>query len=586
MNSKKDLTTTFRRLADLRKEVATLPTEQALDRILAAKEPAALVHSFPPQDLHLLVHDIGLANALPVLRLASKRQWEYFLDVEGWHRDRMDLDAITLWAHLLLSADPVRMTRWVNSEKVEFFEYYLFKNIRVVLREHDQDPSDFGEGYFTLDGTFYIHILDHPEEIPTKDEPSKQTFGQTRRQLITDLLKRLADEDPVRFHQILIEAMHVIPAEVEEAAFRRRNVRMAENGFLPFDEAVGIYQPLKMEDIKNRPASPQEFRSSVDARQSVMRFAGRLADRQNLVIQALENFDSETERLSAEMELAGLTNRLIVADQKQVRDRADLKQAVRKACGYIRIGLCGLTAVDGDPSPDLKRSAAMMAKYSLPSLFQLGFGYALHLKWRVDQWYRQSWVRGQGLALTFLGEAWMGVLGGLLLKKPLYFDESLQDQRYREFASMDDIVHTEAILDRIIAMDTFLNRIGIDLDRQYPAEVFLTYKNLLLTLWGRRCLDLSNEVSPIELSLFRSFYTDQLFESPQTKQADEANKIRKSAKQLFLDWLISRSGFSETKIMAQIGPTLDELFSEIEKELGRVEHENIDPRFVSLFLLK
>ena len=36
----------------------------------------------------------------------------------------------------------------------------------------------------------------------------------------------------------------VIPAEAEEEAFRQRNVRLAEKGLLPFEEAVGIYQPL------------------------------------------------------------------------------------------------------------------------------------------------------------------------------------------------------------------------------------------------------------------------------------------------------------------------------------------------------
>ncbi len=358
MNRNKNLTIKLRRMADIRKEMATLPAEKALDRILSAGEPAALVHSFPAQDLHLLVHDIGLESALPILKLASNRQWEYFLDVEGWHRDRMDLDAITYWAHLLLLADPTRMTHWVGNDKIEFFEFYLFKNIKVVLREHDQDPSDFGDGFFTLDGMFYINILDHPaDRLSEGDEAGKHAFGQMRQRLINDLLNHLADEDTVRFHQILLEAIHVIPAEVEEEAYRQRNIRMAENGFLPFDEAVGIYQSLTVQDLKNRTASHREFRPSVGTRQPVMHFTTRLADGQDPVIKALEKIDSEPKRLSAEMELAGLANRLIVADQKLVRDRVDLKQAVQKACGYIRIGLAALAADIGDPSPDSKKDS-------------------------------------------------------------------------------------------------------------------------------------------------------------------------------------------------------------------------------------
>ena len=66
MDSKNTLEKTVRHLAETRKQIATLPAEKAIDRILSAPEPAALVHSFPEQDLHLLIHDIGIVDALPI----------------------------------------------------------------------------------------------------------------------------------------------------------------------------------------------------------------------------------------------------------------------------------------------------------------------------------------------------------------------------------------------------------------------------------------------------------------------------------------------------------------------------------------
>ena len=80
-----------------RAAIIALPPEKALERILDAAEPAALVHSFPEQDLHFLIHDIGDQDALPLLSLASDRQWEYFLDMETWDRDRIDIAAAEKW---------------------------------------------------------------------------------------------------------------------------------------------------------------------------------------------------------------------------------------------------------------------------------------------------------------------------------------------------------------------------------------------------------------------------------------------------------------------------------------------------------
>ncbi len=586
MEENNPLEKTIRHLADVRKEMAALPPEKALDRILSATQPMPLVHSFPEQDLYLLVHDIGIQDALPILKLASNRQWEYFFDVEVWDRDRIDLNAVTKWAELFLTADPYRMTRWVSYDKVIFFEYYLFKNIRVVVREHDQDPSEIGDDYFTFDGIFYIRILDNPVPSPVvegEDGQAPEVDDETRRRVVTQLLKRLADEDLVRFHQILLEAMHVISAEIEEAQYREQNIRMAEKGFLPFDEAIGVYQPLSIEDLRGE-SLRHEYRPSVDLKLPAAQFAVRLGDDNSPVIRALEVVDTHAHRLQMEVELAGLTNRLIMADHKPVRDRADLRRAVQKACGYINIGLAALAEEAGESTLKAKKSAALMVQHSLPSLFRLGFGHALRLKWQADRWFHDSWFREQGLALTFWGEAWMGILGGLLIKKPLFYDRDLAGQHYREFAHMQEIDATRAALSRIIAMDRFLSRLTIDFD--FPADAFITYKNLLLTLWVRESLGLSQTIEPIDLSVFRPFFSDQLFAPRPSGPSLAPASIRLSAKQSFMSWLVDWSDLSENKIMSRIGPTLDDLFAEIEGELGRVRSKHIDPRFISLFLLK
>jgi hypothetical protein len=577
---------TIYHLAEIRGEVATLPPEEALDRILSAPEPVALVHSFPEQDLYLLVHDIGIADALPILKLASNRQWEYFFDAEVWERDRIDLNAVTRWAHLFLTTDPSRMTRWVSYEKIIFFEYYLYKNIRVVVREHDQDPAELGDDFFTFDDVFYIRILDDPMASTGVAEDAGQKGAkddEERRWVLTQMLKRLAEEDSVRFNQILLEAMHVITTEIEEERFRQRNIRMAEKGFLPFDEAIAVYQPLSPEDVKTQLLA-REYRPPVDSNLPVARLAVRLGDDQSPVIRALEVFDTDAHRLQAEVELVGLSNRLIVADHKPVREPADLRYTVQKACGYISIGLTGLAAEDGDPAPDARKSAAMMVQYSLPTLFRLGFGYALRLKWRADRWHPKSWFRRQGLALTFWDETWMGVLGGLLIKKPLCFDKNLTDQHYREFAAMDEIIESGKALDRIIALDRFFA--DLDIDPQNSSDTFLTYKNLLLSLWARDCLGLSPTVEAIELSAFRSFYADHLFSLRPSGRPEGPVSIRLNAKQSFLKWLIDQSGLTENEIMSRVGVTLDDLFAEVESELGNVRPAHIDPRFVSLFILR
>jgi hypothetical protein len=87
-----------------------------MDRILEDPQPVALVHSFPEQDFYFLIHDIGVGDSLPLLALASNRQWEHIVDLEVWRKDQIDIESVSRWLSLLLEADPKRFIRWFLEE--------------------------------------------------------------------------------------------------------------------------------------------------------------------------------------------------------------------------------------------------------------------------------------------------------------------------------------------------------------------------------------------------------------------------------------------------------------------------------------
>ena len=56
-----------------RKEILATPPGSAVDRILEAEHPPALVQSFTEEDFYFLIHDIGPEDSLPLLSMASRR---------------------------------------------------------------------------------------------------------------------------------------------------------------------------------------------------------------------------------------------------------------------------------------------------------------------------------------------------------------------------------------------------------------------------------------------------------------------------------------------------------------------------------
>ena len=235
----------LRTLRRRRREILALPPAKALSAILESPEALPLVHSLPEQDFYFLVQEIGPEDALPLLKMASAGQWEFLLDREVWRGDRWVDAALTRWLGLLLQADPKRVVDWVLTEKTEEVKFYLFRNIELRVREHDQDPSDLGEGFETLDDVFYFRF-----RKPPPDGEASAAAQEEREAVITRLLGLLADRDLGVLNDLLLDAAGLLAAEVEEEAYRLRNVRLAESGFLPPEEAVAIYQPLAPADLQ------------------------------------------------------------------------------------------------------------------------------------------------------------------------------------------------------------------------------------------------------------------------------------------------------------------------------------------------
>ncbi len=569
------------RLLQKRKEVLAMPPEKALNAILESEEALPLVHSFAEEDLYFLVHDIGPADALPILALASAKQWEYILDLEVWQKDRIIDPEVFNWMELLLQADPVRTTAWLRDEKTDLLEHYLFRNISIMLREHDQDPSDFGEDCITFDDLYYFRIPDQ-----SKQDQTQAPADEHRREVLLTLLNRLAESDHLKYQKILLEAAAVLPAELEEEMYRLRNIRLAEKGFLPFEEALGIYQPLTSAELANS-KNRQVYKNGRELTPLALA-PSLLLTEDNLFARAVKAIHQETMAHQVRIEFAALCNRIVSADQTIVKARETLQNIVQKAGGYLSIGLWRLTTdyIDG---PVEVQAAAMLGERPLAEIFRTGYDRIMQLKYKAEKWKNQSWFMQAGLPLSFWGERRLGVLGGLLLKRPLYYDHFKTGRPYREFAGPADIHRSESVLQELMAYDRLLTLLG----QKIPAELARrapTFADLLLTNWVQAHLDLPKTVA-IPLERFKDFYqelfADNLTEVPARGHSGiHLRKIRPAMKQAFLVWLMNATGLGENEILADLSAAFEELFNDIENEYGAVTMENLDPRFIHLFLVE
>jgi hypothetical protein len=555
----------------LRQKIVNMSPEKALETILDSAHSVPLIHSFPEEDFYFLINSIGEQDSLPILSMASDRQLEYVLDMEIWEKDLINQEALHKCMKLFFQADPIRMTKWLIEKQPHFTQYYLFKNIQVTIREHDQDPSDFHDDFFTLDNVFYCRIIDHPPDNGTDSGNAEE-----KHDFLKEFISRVADNDHIKYQELLLRAVWIIPAEFEEISYRLKNVRLAEKGFLPFEQAIGIYQPLTTKDFKKK--TPKTWFSDQDSILPVPLYLSGILKQENLFVKALALINTEQTINRLVIEFAGLCNQLAVADQKTFRNKNQLKETVRKAGAYISIGLERLA---NQKKQSTQQNALLIQKYMLSDIFRLGYGLAMKLKWQAQKWRKKSWFAKQKLPLTFWGEEWVGILGGLLIKRPLFFDNyKTTTHIYTEFTSLDQIQKTKTALDTIIYFDTLLSKIDINLSKIILKYRLVTHKSFILTLWAREYLRLDHKFSPLTIEQLRTFFN--YFRKDQTTD----KKISSNIKETFLTWLSDKTKTPDHEISRQLGQALEDIFTQIEDEYKDVSSHDLDPRYVHLFLVR
>ena len=500
------------------------------------------------------------------------------LDVEVWDKDRVNLLETTKWLNLLLQADNKRTVRWLLNERLEFIENYLKNNIDIIIREENQDPSEFPDDFFTFDDYFYVRILKTPEGVVFEGEDAKET-GEEREEIVRHFIDTLVEFDIGLFQKVMLESASVISAVVEEEDFRMRNVRLAEKGFLPFDEALNIYSPTSVDDIiSSKEKMIVNTPVEQDSISVPVTYISELNDN-NYFTTALSLIDNKQKLEIMQIEFASLCNQIIAADQEKVKGKQALKGVVTKACGYVSLGIELLIQELGETTS----VDSLIIKHPLKDIFRLGYGLVMELKWRAERFKDSGWFKDEGLPLSFWGEKWLGLLGGLLVKRPVFFDNYETGVLYRNFASLEDITRTGSSIETIKKFDDLLSMIA-PATKAFP-DSFLTCYNLLLTLWIQNYNEDKIVASgPVKIQRLREFF-EKIWESGK-RDFENPGKIKSSIKTEFLQWLSILSGFTEMEISNSIGDGLEMMFKEIENEYSSVSASDLDPKYIHLFCVE
>jgi len=467
--------------SDRVREVMVLPGSAAVNRILDMEKPEEFVRSMSRTDFYWLVKRVGGEDALPILKLASLEQWRFTLDLELWERDRLDIDQAGMWLGRLLQADPERLAGLLLSEAELLAHFLLSHLIDVEVRQKDEISDD--PGFLTFDDAYYFRVRNAEQE-----------------EFVHELLRNLAERDYLRYQALMMGLAGTLRDEVEEEMYRRRNVRIAEDGFLPYDEAAAVYAhlgPHALETQRDVLSPPVPDTDSPPPPVNPILAVGD----ESLMLEAVSRSGDPVLFDRLRVEFAGLCNQVMSADRLRVSDAEDLVKVCRKVAGYINVGLERLSVHDPAVAEDYLR------KNPLLHIFRVGFSSALEVRWEAERWLKKAWFIRQGLKPVFWDD-WGGILVGILQKRPLFFRGAQSQPPYSDFESATEVEKCREALRHMTVLDRLLENLSsaYPVGRQWSKDPLFTFHSLLFNFWARLKLKTSPGFDPLSLEEVRNFF--------------------------------------------------------------------------------
>lgn len=388
--------------------------------------PRELLEKIPATELWFTIKRLTPRDSIPLIKYSTPEQLQVISDIEWWRKDRLSAPSILEWLEYISACGMDKIVEWFREGDWDQILWFFKTNIVVFKREDKEEDPAQGvdwpreEAPTTHEGVFYFQVLDEKYD-----------------ELVRYFLEVLVKNDLEMYMQICEACIWEVPLQREEEAFEVRCRRLAEHGFPSFDEAIGVYSPIRKERfnmVKGRTASMAPVATKVSDEFPPQYPLVTLGKRVLLIDRVMAGLESGPQDRFL-IEAAQIGNKVLIADGEDI-DKENLERALVKVIGYINIGL--ETVSEGD----ISKAKALIEGYWLISLFQVGWGEVLRLSRSAQKIFNKGWIKGEERFFHLLEPDQEELLKHLMGKRPAYYVGGGDPlDAVRDFVSGDEVLH-------------------------------------------------------------------------------------------------------------------------------------------------
>lgn len=433
-------------LSQYRARLARGQRARRIEDLFDAADPAAAIRALPADEFYYIVHELGFPEAMEVFVQGTAEQVQTVLDFSLWDRDRVVLEKSDEWVAALAEAPPETLGKWAQGIDVELLALLIRQRTRIYdVSLEDAPDNPEGVLWDSPDRLFTLEFSGEPDQVRVT-------------QHLVDSLYRYS---PDMMRRLLVGMRADDNAELEETAYRWRSGRMADLGFVDFNEALVAYQELDPASvhIEASPApSPRPRGDPIDDihLRLPLVVTEKLSGKSPFA-RAVVGLQTREETADLHFALVALCNRVLSADRLSPSDDDAIRAALERLSATLDIAIEFLAHGDGE------RETAAVRTVPLLKLHRLGVSLIGKLRRLASALLRGNPFASLRPDLAVFESEDAEILASLTRIRPAFprILDNPANPGERPFACLADIAAATLAVERAAAAVDMLTGLGV-----------------------------------------------------------------------------------------------------------------------------
>jgi len=544
-------------LARLRAQLAAPRGMRRIDALLSLDDAKGAVAALAPNEIFELVHEVGFEDSSDLIALATPEQIQGCLDLDGWSKDEIDIVPMRPWLAALIETGFENLSVVWGSLDIELRALILQRQVKVydvAMGEEPQTGVENPDGGYdenpvlaTPDRHFMLELIG--------DEESQRQIQQ----IVEDLYRG----DPDLARHTIMNARAELPSYLEEQSYRWRSGRLADLGFVDFYEALDLFRPLDVDQVKIGEDTHDRFAD--DEGNAVSMVVAQEVIGRSFLARAMSAIEDTAESERIEAGLMVLVNKVLAAGRAKPGQSEVVQRGALYATSTLSLGL--ETIARGD----LAKAQLALGSIGLSRLFRVGYTVTLKLARLAQALAARSITAGSPAK---------DLVAGLCSPRPLFACAADEPPvaGLRPFEAQADLRRAGEILAGLTLRVALVEALGVDVVAigQAPEP--------------RPALDDHLRTALARVMIGGGFSGTALSQTELTALRDrgfQAGKLVQPARLAAEAAIRTQLGGAQLAASATVlGPLIDGWLADLEAILGGIDEAEIDPRFVDGVLVE